>query len=189
MGSCYLPGFYISEPTVSRYLHGLKRILDESKASQWRAVLNNHREALAAFDFSTVPNLYFRGLYCFFVIEHARRLWSPLRVLDVRLVRIPCQRSFCLGRIYRWQSLRTALTNIDLQHRSRMAMTPIPIVAALPLVGPFPNRYNPDAVIASTCGMRATPIVPFVIILVLLVVIAVAVVAVVAIVPSWRMRI
>jgi len=37
------------------------------------AFLNNHREAIAAFDFFTVPDLYFRTLYCFFVIEHARR--------------------------------------------------------------------------------------------------------------------
>ena len=66
-------GFDISEPTVSRYLQQLKRIPDENKASQWHAFLNNHREVIAAFDFFTVPNLYFRTLYCFFVIEHARR--------------------------------------------------------------------------------------------------------------------
>ena len=58
-----LLGFDISEPTVSRYLQRLKWILDESKASQWHAFLNNHREAIAAFDFFTVPNLYFRTMY------------------------------------------------------------------------------------------------------------------------------
>ena len=72
-GEVLLLGFDISEPTVSRYLQRLKRNPDESKASQWLAFLNNHREALAAFDFFTVPNLYFRTLYCFFVIEHTRR--------------------------------------------------------------------------------------------------------------------
>jgi len=41
-------GFEISEPTVSRYLRGLKRVPEESKASQWLAFLNNHREVIAA---------------------------------------------------------------------------------------------------------------------------------------------
>ena len=66
-------GFKISEPTVSRYLRGLKRRGDESKAKRWHAFLNNHREVIAAFDFFTVPTLRFRTLYCFFVIEHSRR--------------------------------------------------------------------------------------------------------------------
>src|SRR3954465_12452583 len=34
---------------------------------------NNHREVIAAFDFFTVPTLWFRTLYCFFAIEHDRR--------------------------------------------------------------------------------------------------------------------
>jgi putative transposase len=72
-GELLLLDFDISEPTVSRYLQQLKRIPDEKKGSQWHAFLNNHREVIAAFDFFTVPNLYFRTLYCFFVIEHARR--------------------------------------------------------------------------------------------------------------------
>ena len=66
-------GFGISEPTVSRYLRRLKRVVEESKASQWLAFLNNHREVIAAFDFFTVPTLWFRTLYCFFAIEHGRR--------------------------------------------------------------------------------------------------------------------
>ena len=72
-GELLVLGFDISEPTVSRYLQRLKRMPDESKARQWHAFLNNHREVIAAFDFFTVPNLYFRTMYCFFVIEHARR--------------------------------------------------------------------------------------------------------------------
>jgi hypothetical protein len=50
-------GFEISEPTVSRYLQRLRRIPEESKASQWLAFLNNRRELIAAFDFFTVPTL------------------------------------------------------------------------------------------------------------------------------------
>jgi hypothetical protein len=51
-----LLGFDISEPTVSRYLQQLKGTPEESKTL---AFLNNHRGAIAAFDFSTVDNLYF----------------------------------------------------------------------------------------------------------------------------------
>jgi hypothetical protein len=58
---------------VSRYLQHLKRTPEESKASQWLAFLNKRREAIAAFDFFTVPTLSFRTLYCFFAIEHSRR--------------------------------------------------------------------------------------------------------------------
>ncbi len=66
-------GFEIPEPTVSRYLRSLKRIPEESKASQWLAFLNNHRKVIAAFDFFTVPTLCFRTFYCFFATEHGRR--------------------------------------------------------------------------------------------------------------------
>jgi hypothetical protein len=62
-GELLLLGFEISEPTVSRYLRRLKRIPEERKASQWLAFLNNYREVIAAFDFFTVPTLWFRTLY------------------------------------------------------------------------------------------------------------------------------
>jgi transposase InsO family protein len=43
------------------------------RASHWAAFLSNHREAIAAMDFFTVPTLTFSVLYCFFVIAHDRR--------------------------------------------------------------------------------------------------------------------
>ncbi len=36
-------------------------------------ILRNHREAIAAMDFFTVPTLTFGVLYCFFIISHDRR--------------------------------------------------------------------------------------------------------------------
>ena len=66
-------GFKVSEPTVSRYLQGLKQRADNVKAKRWLAFLHNHREVIAAFDFFTIPTLSFRVLYCFFVIAHHRR--------------------------------------------------------------------------------------------------------------------
>jgi putative transposase len=39
-------------------------------AERWLAFLRNHREAIAAMDFFTVPTLTFSVLYCFFLISH-----------------------------------------------------------------------------------------------------------------------
>jgi transposase InsO family protein len=65
-------GFDISERTVSRYLmRRLPRFGDAAK--NWLTFLANHREAIAALDFFTVPTITFRLLYCLFVIDHGRR--------------------------------------------------------------------------------------------------------------------
>ena len=53
-------------------------------AKRWIAFLNNHREAIAAMDFFTVPTLSFGVLYCFFVIAHDRR-----RILHCNVVKHP----------------------------------------------------------------------------------------------------
>jgi hypothetical protein len=64
-------GFVLSERTVARYLSRTQRRGDAGK--KWLAFLHNHREAIVAFDFFTVPTATFRILYCFFIIEHERR--------------------------------------------------------------------------------------------------------------------
>lgn len=64
-------GFVVSERTVARYLRSIQRRGDPGK--RWLAFLRNHREAIVALDFFTVPTATFRVLYCFFVIEHSRR--------------------------------------------------------------------------------------------------------------------
>jgi transposase InsO family protein len=64
-------GFVISERSVSRYLRAVQRRGDPGK--RWRTFLRNHREAIVALDFFTVPTVSFGMLYCLFVIEHARR--------------------------------------------------------------------------------------------------------------------
>jgi putative transposase len=64
-------GFDVSERTVSRFL---RRLSPPDQARKlWLTFLRNHRDAIAAMDFFTVPTLTFRVLYCFFVIEHNRR--------------------------------------------------------------------------------------------------------------------
>jgi transposase InsO family protein len=64
-------GFVVSERSVARYLRRIRRRGDPGK--HWLAFLQNYREAIVAFDFFTVPTVNCRLLYCFFVIEHARR--------------------------------------------------------------------------------------------------------------------
>ena len=73
-------GFDVSERTVSRYLRRLCRSHDAGK--RWITFLRNHRDAIVAMDFFTVPTLTFRVLYCFFVIEHGRRRILHLNVTD-----------------------------------------------------------------------------------------------------------
>jgi transposase InsO family protein len=64
-------GFVLSETTVARYLRRVQRRGDPAK--RWLAFVRNHREAIVALDFFTVPTATFRVLYCFFVIAHGRR--------------------------------------------------------------------------------------------------------------------
>jgi transposase InsO family protein len=64
-------GFDVSERSVARYLRRVPRRGDP--ATRWAAFLANHREAIVACDFFTVPTLTFQLLSCFFVIEHHRR--------------------------------------------------------------------------------------------------------------------
>jgi putative transposase len=64
-------GFVLSETTVSRWLRRIPRTPDD--ANRWPTFLRNHREAIAAMDFFTVPTLTFGVLYCLFVIDHDRR--------------------------------------------------------------------------------------------------------------------
>ena len=75
-------GFHLSEPTVSQWLRRIPRTPDP--AQRWLTFLRNHRDAIAAMDFFTVPTLTFGVLYCFFVIGHDRR-----RILRFNVTRNP----------------------------------------------------------------------------------------------------
>jgi transposase InsO family protein len=81
-GELTMLGFDISERTVSRWMRKAPR--NPEPAKQWKAFLNNHREAIVAMDFFTVPTLTFDVLYCFFVIAHNRR-----RILHFNVTRHP----------------------------------------------------------------------------------------------------
>jgi transposase InsO family protein len=70
-GELLMLGFELSERTISRWMKRTPRDLDPAK--RWLAFLRNHREAIVAMDFFTVPTISFGVLYCFFVISHDRR--------------------------------------------------------------------------------------------------------------------
>jgi putative transposase len=75
-------GLDVSERSVARYLRRLPRRSD--RAARWSAFLANHREAIAACDFFTVPTLTFQLLWCFFIIDHDRR-----KILHFNVTREP----------------------------------------------------------------------------------------------------
>jgi hypothetical protein len=81
-GELKMLGLDISERTVLRWMRKAPRNLEPAK--RWTTFLNNHREAIAAMDFFTVPTLSFGILYCFFVIGHDRR-----RILHCNVIKHP----------------------------------------------------------------------------------------------------
>ena len=81
-GELLMLGFDFSERTISRWMRRAPR--NPEPAKRWLAFLRNHREAIAAMDFFTIPTMTFGVLYCFFVIGHDRR-----RILHFNVTRRP----------------------------------------------------------------------------------------------------
>jgi hypothetical protein len=81
-GELRMLGFDVSERTVSRWMKRAPR--NPQPAKRWLVFLHNHREAIAAMDFFTVPTVKFSILYCFFVISHDRR-----RILHLNVTKHP----------------------------------------------------------------------------------------------------
>ena len=81
-GELKMLGFDISERSVLRWMRRAPR--EPEPAKRWAAFLSNHREAIAAMDFFTVPTLTFGMIYCFFVVSHDRR-----RILHCNVTRHP----------------------------------------------------------------------------------------------------
>ena len=81
-GELLMLGFDVSERTISRWMKRASQ--DPEPARRWLTFLHNHREAIAAMDFFTVPTITFGVLYCFFIISHDRR-----RILHLNVTRHP----------------------------------------------------------------------------------------------------
>jgi transposase InsO family protein len=82
-------GFAVSERSVSRYLARRSPRTGDA-GQQWQIFLRNHREAIAAMDFFSVPTITFKLLYCFFVIDHSRR-----RILHFNVTAHPAAEWVC----------------------------------------------------------------------------------------------
>ena len=87
-GELRMLGFAVSERTVLRWMQKVPR--NPEPAKRWAVFLTNHREAIAAMDFFTMPTLTFGVLYCFFVITHDRR-----RILHCNVTRHPTSAWVC----------------------------------------------------------------------------------------------
>lgn len=124
-------GFDLSERTVLRWMRRAPRNPDS--ALRWKAFLQNHREAIAAMDFFTVPTLTFGVLYCFFVISHDRR-----RILHFNVTRHPTSAWVA-------QQLREALP-YDSRHRylifDRDSKFGVEVDAAVQAAGSTPVRTS-----------------------------------------------
>src|SRR5271163_1979948 len=84
-GELRMLGFELSERTISRWMKRAPR--DPDRAKRWLVFLRNHREAIAAMDFFTVPTITFGVLYCFFIVGHDRR-----RILHFNVTKNPTSR-------------------------------------------------------------------------------------------------
>jgi putative transposase len=81
-GELKMLGFEISERTVLNWMRRTPR--NPEPAKRWATFLANHREAIAAMDFFTIPTLTFGVLHGFFVIAHGRR-----QILHFNVIRHP----------------------------------------------------------------------------------------------------
>ena len=81
-GELLMLGFDVSERTISRWMKRVSTNPDPAK--RWLAFLRNHKEAIAAMDFFTVPTVTFSVLHCFFIISHDRR-----RILHFNVTKHP----------------------------------------------------------------------------------------------------
>jgi putative transposase len=81
-GELVMLGFRVSERSVSRWM--LRAPRDPEPARRWMTFLRNHREAIAAMDFFSVPTVTFSVLYVLFVMSHDRR-----RILHINVSRHP----------------------------------------------------------------------------------------------------
>ena len=79
-GELKMLGFDVAERTISRWMKRQPRKTDP--AQRWLSFLRNHREAIVAMDFFTMPTVTFHLLYCFFIIAHDRRRVLHFNVTD-----------------------------------------------------------------------------------------------------------
>lgn len=75
-------GYRVAESTVSKYMPRRRR--GGSGGGTWRTFVQNHLGESVAIDFFAIPNVTFRVLYGFVIVDHARR-----KILDLAVVARP----------------------------------------------------------------------------------------------------
>ncbi len=74
-------GFKVSARTVAKYMRGIHR---GTPSPNWRYFLASYARGIWACDFFCVQTIFFRTIYVFFIIHHARR-----KVVHVRTTLYP----------------------------------------------------------------------------------------------------
>jgi putative transposase len=130
-GELLMLGFDISERTISRWMKRAPK--DPELGQRWLTFLRNHKEAIAAMDFFTVPTINFGLLYCFFIISHDRR-----RVLHFNVTKHPTN-------LWIVQQLREAFP-FEASHQylifDRDRKFGIEVIAAVQATGIIPKRTS-----------------------------------------------
>ena len=78
-------GIHVSKRTIQRYKHDVHPAHDGQQ--NWLTFVHNHAQDIWACDFLQVPDVLFRHLFCFFLIELGSR-----RVVHVGVTRQPTER-------------------------------------------------------------------------------------------------
>jgi len=143
-------GFDLSEPTISRWLRRAPRAPDPAK--RWLTFLRNHREAIAAMDFFTVPTLTFGILYCFFVIGHDRR-----RILHHNVTRNPNALWVALQLRETWEYRQEPQRFLIFDRDSKFSADVVSTVKAIgsqPVRTAFRSPWQ-NGIAERSCGKRA----------------------------------
>jgi putative transposase len=130
-GELQMLGFDVSERTVSRWMQRAPR--DPEPAKRWLTFLHNHRDAIAAMDFFTVPTLTFGVLYCFFTIAHDRR-----RILHFNVTRNPTS-AWVVQQLREAFPYESAKKHLIFDRDSKFG---VEVVAAVKAMGSKPRRTS-----------------------------------------------
>src|SRR5258708_4479389 len=129
-GELVMLGFDVSERTISRWMKRAPQ--DPEPAKRWLTFLRNHREAIAAMDFFTVPTITFQppfGSAPRFVIfdrdaKYGREVPAPVRSLGVSPARTSSESPWQNGVAERWvgscrRDLLDHIIAVDERHLKR----------------------------------------------------------------------
>src|ERR1700721_2580433 len=146
-GELRVLGFELSERTISRWMKRAPRDPDRSK--RWLTFLRNHREAIVAMDFLTVPTIMFGVLYCFFVISHDRR-----RILHVNVTKHPT-RGWITQQLPETFPFETSVKYLIFDHDRKFGFEVIAAVKATRIIPKRTSFRSPGRMASRSVGWEA----------------------------------